>query len=72
MDIITKFQREWKEFEPLINTTTQNISKTKLVSFDPESKTFELDNLNGSSISITTKEARSLNKYFNRMFADDQ
>ena len=71
MDIITKFDREWREFEPMINITTQQLSMNKLVSYKPEDKEFELTSHLVSEYTLSVKEARSLNKYLNRMFADD-
>lgn len=70
MDLIRKFKREWQEFRPLENTTTQQISDDKLVNYEPELKAFLITRRNGRVNKLTEKEARSLGKYFNRMFED--
>lgn len=70
MDKITKLKREWQEFRPLVNVTTQQISDDKLVDFDPEGKLFCITQRSGRRTRLSEKEARSLGRYFTRMFAD--
>lgn len=71
MDLIRKLKREWQEFRPLVNTTTQQISDEKLVDFEPETKLFHITRRDGKFHVLTEKEAHSLARYFNRMFEDE-